>query len=47
MSILMLGPKLIGKAIDMLIDITGLYDRGSYAQGYLDGFKAGQDGNNQ
>ncbi len=43
MNILMIGPRLIAKTIDMLIGVTGVYDRGSYAQGYLDGYKAGSD----
>lgn len=46
MNILMFGPRLLYKTVDVLIQISGIYDRGSYAQGYLDGFKAGQDGNN-
>lgn len=43
MNILMIGPRIVARTIDLLIGITGVYDRGSYAQGYLDGYKAGND----
>lgn len=48
MRYLMFVPNSIAKAIDLFIGLTGIYDRGSYAQGYLDGYKAGgNSGNHQ
>lgn len=43
MNILMIGPRIVARTIDLLIGLTGIYDRGSYSQGYLDGYKAGND----